>query len=97
MRFESFVVLLLCFSQAVAWRQSLFGGRICQKISKKVAILSTVGLLTAPLGAFAIDVQYKLPPIDLSDKNRCVLVSSSMGQANAARDKLYDLRKVCGL
>jgi uncharacterized protein YjbI with pentapeptide repeats len=25
--------------------------------------------------------------------NRCVLVSSSMGQANAARDKLYDLRE----
>jgi hypothetical protein len=38
--------------------------------------------------------QYKLPPIDFKDKNRCVLVSSSMGQANAARDKLYDLRLV---
>jgi uncharacterized protein YjbI with pentapeptide repeats len=36
---------------------------------------------------------FKLPPIDYSDKTRCVLNSSSMGQANAARDKLYDLRE----
>lgn len=36
---------------------------------------------------------FKLPPIDSSDKNRCSLNSSSMGQANAARDKLYDLRQ----
>jgi uncharacterized protein YjbI with pentapeptide repeats len=54
-------------------------------------------LLTAsvavPLSTFAIEQQYKLPPIDFNDKNRCVLVSSSMGQANAARDKLYDLRQ----
>jgi uncharacterized protein YjbI with pentapeptide repeats len=37
--------------------------------------------------------KFKLPPIDISDKNRCNLNSSSMGQANAARDKLYDLRQ----
>lgn len=37
--------------------------------------------------------EFKLPPIDRSDKNRCVLSSSAMGQANAARDKLYDLRE----
>jgi uncharacterized protein YjbI with pentapeptide repeats len=36
--------------------------------------------------------KFKLPPIDYSDPNRCVLKSSSIGQANAARDKLYDLR-----
>ena len=35
---------------------------------------------------------FKLPPIDVADKSRCELKSSSMGQANAARDKLYDLR-----
>lgn len=35
---------------------------------------------------------FKLPPVDLSDKNRCAFVSSKMGQANAQRDKLYDLR-----
>jgi uncharacterized protein YjbI with pentapeptide repeats len=39
---------------------------------------------------------FKLPPIDTSDKNRCTLTSSAIGQANAARDKLYDLRQ-CSL
>jgi hypothetical protein len=43
--------------------------------------------------AMAADRQYKLPPIDRRDPDRCVLSSSSMGQANAARDKLYDLRE----
>jgi uncharacterized protein YjbI with pentapeptide repeats len=42
---------------------------------------------------FAQEQKYKLPPIDFSDKYRCSLVSSSMGQANAARDKLFDLRQ----
>jgi uncharacterized protein YjbI with pentapeptide repeats len=41
----------------------------------------------------ALEQQYKLPPIDKTDLNRCVLSSSSMGQANAARDKLFDLRE----
>ena len=41
----------------------------------------------------AIAQQYKLPPIDRADTNRCNLQSSSIGQANAARDKLYDLRE----
>jgi hypothetical protein len=37
---------------------------------------------------------FKFPPIDYGDKSRCVLKGgSSMGQANAARDKLYDLRQ----
>ena len=55
-------------------------------------------VLISPLPALA-DGQtgkFKLPPIDFSDKSRCVLQSSSMGQANAARDKLYDLRQ-CSL
>merc|ERR1719215_1067440 len=39
---------------------------------------------------------FKLPPIDFSDKSRCSFNSSAMGQANAARDKLYDLR-MCDL
>jgi len=52
-------------------------------------------LLTAPTASWA-DGQtkdFKFPPIDFSDKNRCVLKSSSMGQANAARDSLFDLRQ----
>jgi uncharacterized protein YjbI with pentapeptide repeats len=40
--------------------------------------------------------KFKLPPIDFSDKSRCTLTSSAMGQSNAARDKLYDLRQ-CAL
>mmetsp|Transcript_90313 Transcript_90313/g.250968 ORF Transcript_90313/g.250968 Transcript_90313/m.250968 type:complete len:263 (-) Transcript_90313:78-866(-) len=33
------------------------------------------------------------PPIDRNDKTRCQWRSSSMGQANAARDKLFDMRE----
>ena len=40
--------------------------------------------------------KFKLPPINLADKNRCKIVSSAMGQSNAARDSLYDLRQ-CSL
>ena len=63
------------------------------------ASMAALALFSAgPLPAFA-DGQtekFKLPPVDLSDKNRCKLTSSSIGQANAARDKLYDLRQ-CNL
>uniref|UniRef100_A0A7S3PBN9 Thylakoid lumenal 17.4 kDa protein, chloroplastic n=1 Tax=Amphora coffeiformis TaxID=265554 RepID=A0A7S3PBN9_9STRA len=47
------------------------------------------GLL--PNAVHAID--YRLPPIDRSDPNRCTLKSSAMGQSNAARDSLFDLRE----
>jgi len=54
--------------------------------------------LFSPLPSYAdgSTKDFKLPPIDTSDKTRCVLNSSKMGQANAARDKLYDLRE-CNL
>lgn len=45
------------------------------------------------LPAFADEVTYKFPPIDRSKKDRCQFTSSAMGQANAARDSLYDLRE----
>jgi uncharacterized protein YjbI with pentapeptide repeats len=66
----------------------------------QVALASLMGLalLTNPNPAFA-DGQtekFKLPPIDYKDKTRCSLNSSTIGQANAARDKLYDLRE-CNL
>jgi hypothetical protein len=60
-----------------------------------MASLLSLSLLSAPLPAQA-DGQtekFKLPPIDFSDQNRCRLNSSTIGQANAARDKLYDLRQ----
>jgi len=64
-----------------------------------LASIFSLSLLSAgPLPAFA-DGQtekFKLPPVDLADKNRCTLSSSTIGQANAARDKLYDLRQ-CNL
>jgi len=56
-----------------------------------VAVSLGLGFPVEP--SFAIAQQYKLPPIDRSDPNRCELSSSAMGQANAARDKLYDLRE----
>jgi hypothetical protein len=55
----------------------------------------SLSMIMAPLPAFADGQtkEFKFPPIDFSDPNRCRLNSSSMGQANAARDKLYDLRQ----
>lgn len=63
----------------------------------QLALVSVVSLslLSSPLPASA-DGQtekFKLPPIDFTDKTRCSLSSSTIGQANAARDKLYDLRQ----
>lgn len=63
----------------------------------KIALVSlfSLSLLATPLPAMA-DGQtekFKLPPIDFNDKTRCSLSSSTIGQANAARDKLYDLRQ----
>lgn len=60
------------------------------------ASLTAAALLLSPGTAAHADGQtkeFKFPPIDFSDKQRCVLKSSSMGQANAARDSLFDLRQ----
>jgi hypothetical protein len=60
-----------------------------------LASLVSISILSNPLPAMA-DGQtekFKLPPIDTLDTNRCKLISSNIGQANAARDKLYDLRQ----
>lgn len=63
-------------------------------VKKEIAKgMFAVALAMPCSAAFALEQQYKLPPIDRADKNRCVLSSSSIGQANAARDKLYDLRE----
>ena len=60
------------------------------------SVFTAIILLLPPSAAWA-DGQtkdFKFPPIDYGDKSRCVLKGgSSMGQANAARDKLYDLRQ----
>lgn len=65
-----------------------------EQIKKAMAVLSlSFAFFASPVLADGQTKDFKLPPIDFSDKNRCVLNSSSMGQANAARDKLYDLRE----
>lgn len=57
------------------------------------ALASTFALHPLPAFADGQTKEFKLPPIDYSNKSRCVLNSSKMGQANAARDSLYDLRE----
>jgi hypothetical protein len=44
--------------------------------------------------------KFALPPINRTTRDRCTFKSSAMGQANAARDSLYDLRECnmrCGV
>uniref|UniRef100_A0A7S2WDI2 Uncharacterized protein n=1 Tax=Rhizochromulina marina TaxID=1034831 RepID=A0A7S2WDI2_9STRA len=40
----------------------------------------------------ATGITYKLPPVDSAKKDRCMFTTSAIGQANAARDSLLDLR-----
>ena len=67
------------------------GGNFFEKVTIATLVASTI----FSTSAFAIgeDTVYKLPPVDVADTGRCELKSSSMGQANAARNKLYDLRQ----
>ena len=65
---------------------------------KAAAAVTTFGvaltIMATPALADGSTKDFKFPPIDFSDKSRCILKGgSSMGQANAARDKLYDLRQ----
>ena len=71
-------------------------------VTKKAALASilsfglAVSMMAGVPGPAFADGQtekFKLPPIDKTDKTRCTLNSSTIGQANAARDKLYDLRE----
>jgi uncharacterized protein YjbI with pentapeptide repeats len=69
-------------------------------VSLEVSKVIFTGVLSAALlftpNAALADGQtekFKFPPIDFTDTNRCTLSSSKMGQANASRDKLYDLRQ----
>jgi hypothetical protein len=77
----------------------VFGVSILRHKATRIiaATIAAMAIVTStPLDVWA-DGQtkdFKFPPIDYSDVNRCVLKGgSSMGQANAARDKLYDLRQ----
>lgn len=63
------------------------------KIAAAAALSFAIFMNPTPALADGQTKDFKLPPIDFSDKSRCTLNSSKMGQANAARDKLYDLRQ----
>lgn len=68
-----------------------------EHVAKVAATLAvSLSLFATPAFADGQTKDFRLPPIDFSDKSRCVLNGSKMGQANAARDKLYDLR-MCDL
>lgn len=57
------------------------------------ALMHATGTGPALMESYAASANVRLPPIDRTDKNRCEPTSSAMGQANAARDKLLDLRE----
>ena len=82
------VVCLCLLSVGSAWRLGSRGARW------GAAVLAGLGLGGGGAGAeaWARD-QFQLPPIDRNDKTRCTLTSSTIGQANAGRDKLLDLRE----
>lgn len=64
-------------------------------VQKATAATALAALLFAggPALADGGTENFKFPPIDRSNTNRCKFVGSAMGQANAARDSLYDLRE----
>lgn len=64
--------------------------RLWQVSSVFVAIALSA---SPPAWADGSTKDFKFPPIDRSDPSRCSIRSSTIGQANAARDKLYDLRE----
>jgi hypothetical protein len=68
---------------------------IRQKAATAIATFGiALTIMASPAVADGQTKDFKFPPIIGSDENRCVLKGgSSMGQANAARDKLYDLRQ----
>jgi len=63
------------------------------KTASAVALSLAIFMNPSPALADGQTKDFKLPPIDFTDKARCTLNGSKMGQANAARDKLYDLRQ----
>lgn len=77
------------FRDAPLFRQKAIGF-----IASTLATVAVVTLTPLDVWADGQTKDFKFPPIDYGDANRCVLKGgSSMGQANAARDKLYDLRQ----
>jgi hypothetical protein len=82
---------LLSFSQQVSSSNISMLRQAAVTAALVVACTAFSGI--APAHADGATKTFKLPPIDYTDQNRCILRSSNMGQANAARDKLVDLRE----
>jgi uncharacterized protein YjbI with pentapeptide repeats len=69
-------------------------GELMKRIGAGAGLAFTLAQLgDAPSAQADGDSVLKLPAINRNDKNRCKFVSSAMGQANAARDSLLDLRE----
>lgn len=92
MRLALFVLLCLATScQAMRLTMTTYRkSSIKQILGNSLLSLSLFSAL--PASSIAQD-QFRLPPIDRKDLNRCEMSSSSIGQANAGRDKLLDLRE----
>lgn len=83
---------MLGYGNAFKWRlqPKLEVGKSCVSTLGGCLLLAFMATSLEPSLA---QEQFRLPPIDKSDPRRCQLVSSSIGQANAGRDKLFDLRE----
>jgi len=86
------VVLLAVLGYGEAWRFAALSLRKTHTKAMTQAAVAGALLLGSPLISDARD-QFQLPPIDVNDKTRCTMVSSTIGQANAGRDKLIDFRQ----
>lgn len=81
------VILVLICASCRAWNM-----KFVRKALTGAAVGVVTGSLSGGVPAQALE-QFRLPPIDKNDKDRCIMVSSAIGQANAARQKLFDLRE----
>lgn len=81
---------------AAGLRMSANGSPTKACVRQRTAVALAAAALAGTLATGAVIAAPKLPPIDMTARDRCVPLSSAMGQANAARDKLLDLRE-CAL
>ena len=81
------VIVITLVASGGAWNS-----KAVRKAIAGVVVAGSASLSLSPVPAQALE-QFRLPPIDRNDKDRCIMVSSAIGQANAARQKLFDLRE----
>ncbi len=76
------------FASAAPAQRTATASCAAQRVGSALAGAALALALAQPLYAAP-----KLPPIDRTVRDRCVPTSSNIGQANAARDTLLDLRE----